>query len=110
MDKKNEETLIKIREAVSATIQEHRIELSNPNRNNKIYSEKVIEEINRQIKENKLPIMYEDFNGERVLLEEARLVHIPEQDTANIISISLVGRIQKPVSIDFNIGKENIKL
>lgn len=91
MDKNNEEILMKIKKAVqeSAIIQENLFEV--PNRNHRTYSEEVIRTINKQLEENKLPIMVEEPNGERVLMVDPRLVYNPENSTAKIMSFSLVG-------------------
>lgn len=104
MDKKNEEALMKIKMAVqqAAIIQENQLV---PNRNHRVYSEEVIRTINRQLEENKLPIMVEQPNGERVLMLDPRLVYDPEKDTAQIMSFSLVGA-GIPLSLPEEVIKE----
>lgn len=89
----NEDDLKKLEEIKKAVIEScNRKYDFSTDRNRRIYSQDVIDYFNKQLENNKGPIMVEQEDGTRVLLTEPRLVHNLEKDTHDIISFSIVGK------------------
>ena len=113
MNISNEEILNKLKESIDKSVGLSLISFVNqPNRNKRIYAEKVINEINNKLENIDYPIMIEQANGNRILLSEARLIYSPELSTEKFLSFSLVGKSveDKIVEILFDKNGKDIKL